>query len=97
MIGSPNYETLTIDELFSKLKFMAIDQQSIAKIKSPTNPSKAVMSGQEDHLLTFHRFFVALSSLMGPSTPTGRFKCLVTCRASIRKFEGFGWLRTTWS
>jgi hypothetical protein len=35
IIDSPNYETLTIDELFSKLKSIKIGHQTRAKIENP--------------------------------------------------------------
>jgi hypothetical protein len=38
IIESPNYETLTVDELFSKLKSIEIDHQTRAKIENPVHP-----------------------------------------------------------
>jgi hypothetical protein len=38
IIESPNYETLTMDELFSKLKSTKIDHQTRAKIENPVHP-----------------------------------------------------------
>jgi hypothetical protein len=42
---SASYETLTVDELFSKLKSTEIDQQSRAKIENSSNPTMAQVSG----------------------------------------------------
>lgn len=39
------YDTLTVDELFSKLKAAEIDQATHAKIRNPTSPSMALVSG----------------------------------------------------
>jgi hypothetical protein len=44
MIESPNYETLTVDELFSKLKSTKIDHQPQAKIENPSAPTMALVS-----------------------------------------------------
>jgi hypothetical protein len=45
IIESPNYETLTVDELFSKLKSTEIDHQTQAKIENPSAPTMALVSG----------------------------------------------------
>jgi hypothetical protein len=45
IIESPNYETLTVDELFSKLKSIEIDHQTRAKIENPSAPTMALVSG----------------------------------------------------
>lgn len=45
IIESPNYETLTVDELFSKIKSIEIDLQSRAKIENPSVPTMALVSG----------------------------------------------------
>jgi hypothetical protein len=37
-IETPNYETLTVDELFSKLKATEIDHQTRANIENPCAP-----------------------------------------------------------
>jgi hypothetical protein len=42
IIESPNYETLTVDELFSKLKSIEIDHQTRAKIENPSAPTMAL-------------------------------------------------------
>jgi hypothetical protein len=44
IIESPNYETLTVDELFSKLKSIEIDHQTQAKIENPSAPTMALVS-----------------------------------------------------
>jgi hypothetical protein len=61
MTESPNYETLTIDELFSKLKSIEIYLQSRAKIENPSSPIMALVSGlggcltnSDPHLCVLH-------------------------------------------
>jgi hypothetical protein len=44
-IESPNYEILTMDELFSKLKSTEIDHHTRAKIENPSAPTMALVSG----------------------------------------------------
>ena len=38
IIESPNYETLTVDELFSKLKSIEIDYQTRARLRTLVHP-----------------------------------------------------------
>jgi hypothetical protein len=45
IIESPNYETLTVDELFNKLKYIEIDHQTRTKINNPSAPTMALVSG----------------------------------------------------
>jgi hypothetical protein len=45
MIEPANYDTLTMDELFSKLKSTEIDYQTQAKIRNPFAPTMALVSG----------------------------------------------------
>jgi hypothetical protein len=45
IIEPMNYDTLTMDELFSKLKSTEIDYQTQAKIKNPSAPTMALVSG----------------------------------------------------
>jgi hypothetical protein len=45
IIESANYNTLTVDELFSKLKSAKIDYQTQAKIKNPSALTMALVSG----------------------------------------------------
>jgi len=45
IIESANYDTPTVDELFSKLKSTEIDYQTQAKIKNPSAPMMALVSG----------------------------------------------------
>jgi len=45
IIESSNYETLTVDELFSKLKSTEIDDQTRAKLENPFAPTMALVSG----------------------------------------------------
>jgi hypothetical protein len=42
---SANYDTLTMDELFSKLKSTKIDYQTQAKIKNPSAMTMVLVSG----------------------------------------------------
>ena len=42
---SPNYETLTVDELFSKLKSVEIDHQTRAKLDNPSAQTMALVTG----------------------------------------------------
>jgi hypothetical protein len=44
IIESPNYKTLTVDELFNKLKSIEIDHQTRAKIENPSAPTMALVS-----------------------------------------------------
>jgi hypothetical protein len=45
IIESMNYDTFTVDELFSKLKSNEIDYQTQAKIKNPSAPTMTLVSG----------------------------------------------------
>jgi hypothetical protein len=45
IIESANYDTLTVNELFSKLKSTEIDYQTQAKIKNPSAPTMALVLG----------------------------------------------------
>jgi hypothetical protein len=44
IIESSNYETLTMDKHFSKLKSIEIDYQTRAKIENPSAPTMALVS-----------------------------------------------------
>ena len=59
IIESPNYETLTVDELFSKLKSTEIDLQSRAKVENPSAPTMALSPDLEDLMLTPHLLWLA--------------------------------------
>jgi hypothetical protein len=48
---SSGYETLTVDELFSKLKSIEIDYQTQAKVKNPTAPTMTLVSGNGSQVL----------------------------------------------
>jgi hypothetical protein len=63
IIESPNYETLTVDELFSKLKSTEIDHQTRAKIENPSAPTMALVSGGVSASSSSPAMF-ALSSLL---------------------------------
>jgi hypothetical protein len=45
IIEFANYDTLTMDELFSKLKFTEIDYQTQTKIKNPSALTIVLVSG----------------------------------------------------
>jgi hypothetical protein len=51
IIESSGYETLTMDELFSKLKSTKIDYQTQAKLKNPSAPTMALVSGNGSSFL----------------------------------------------
>ena len=42
---SPNYKTLTVEDLFSKLKSTEIDYNTRAKIENPSAPTMVLVSG----------------------------------------------------
>ncbi|XP_066361199.1 uncharacterized protein [Miscanthus floridulus] len=66
IIESPNYDTLTVDELFSKLKSTEIDHQTRAKLEDPFAPTMALVSGNggSSSLTNPSQASFALSSLM---------------------------------
>ena len=64
IIESPNYETLTTDELFSKLKSTEIDIQSRAKLENPLSSSMALVSGCKGVSANSSPSGFALSSLV---------------------------------
>jgi hypothetical protein len=63
IIESPNYETLTMDELFSKLKSTVIDHQTRTNIENRGAPTMVLVSGggSSSHLAPV---MFALSSLL---------------------------------
>jgi hypothetical protein len=65
IIESSGYETLTVDELFSKLKSTEIDYQTQAKLKNPSAPTMTLVSSNGSSSLAnpSHVSFV-LSSLV---------------------------------
>ena len=65
IIESTNYDTLTMDELFNKLKSIEIDYQTQAKIKNPSAPTMALVSGNSSSSLANpSQISFALSSLV---------------------------------
>ena len=66
IIESPNYNTLTVDELFSKLKSTEIDHQTRAKLENPSALTMALVSGNggSSSLTNPSQASFALSSLM---------------------------------
>jgi len=63
---SPNYETLTVKELFSKLKSTEIDYNTRAKIENRSSPTMALVSGNgsSSSFTNPSQSLFALSSLM---------------------------------
>jgi hypothetical protein len=70
IIESSGYETLTVDELFSKLNSTKIDYQTQAKLKNPSAPTMALVSGNGS------------SSLVNPSQVSFAFSSLVSITRS---------------
>jgi hypothetical protein len=65
IIESSGYETLTMDELFSKLKSTEIDFQTQAKLKNPSAPTMSLVSGNDpSSLANPSKMSFALSSLV---------------------------------
>jgi hypothetical protein len=74
ILESEKYETLMVDELFSKLKLSKVDRVVHAKIENPTDPhSLALMSGSRTTTNTSSRHF-SLSCLV--SMPDEEFDVL---------------------
>jgi hypothetical protein len=74
ILESEKYETLTVDELFSKLKSSEVDRGVRAKIENPTDPhSMALISGSRTNANTSPRHF-SLSCLV--SMPDEEFDVL---------------------
>jgi hypothetical protein len=74
ILESEKYETLTVDELFSKLKSSEVDRGVHAKIENPTDPhSLALISGSRTNANMSSRQF-SLSCLM--SVPDEEFDVL---------------------
>ena len=63
---SANYETLTMEELFSKLKSTEIDYHTRAKPENPSAPTRVMVSGNgsSSSLANPSQAFFALSSLV---------------------------------
>jgi hypothetical protein len=74
ILESEKYETLTVDELFSKLKSSEVDRGVRAKIENPTDPhSLALVSGSRTNANMSSRHF-SLSCLV--SIPDEEFDVL---------------------
>ena len=69
ILYSPNYETLTVDKLFSKLKSMEIDHQTRAKLDNPSAKTMALVTGigGSSSLTNTSQSFFALSFLVSVS------------------------------
>jgi hypothetical protein len=75
ILVSEKYETLTVDELFSKLKSSEVNRGVRAKIKNPTDPhSLALVSGPRTNANMSSRHF-SLSCIM--SMPDEEFEVLI--------------------
>jgi hypothetical protein len=58
ILVSEKYETLTVDELFSKFKSSEVDHGVCAKIENPTDPhSMALVSGSGTNANKSSRYF----------------------------------------
>jgi hypothetical protein len=69
ILESPNYETLIVDELFSKLKSTEIDHRTRAKLDNPSTHTMALVTGTggSNSLTNTSQSLFALSSLMSIS------------------------------
>jgi hypothetical protein len=88
-VESKKYDTLTVNELFSKLKSAEVDRGMTAKIEGPTDPhSLALIGGSKEktNANPSTRMF-SLSSLM--STPDEEFDVLGEDELALlmRRFE----------
>jgi hypothetical protein len=87
ILESEKYETLTVDELFSKLKSSEVDRGVRAKIENPTDPhSLALVSGSRNNANMSSRQF-SLSCLV--SMPDEEFDVLGEENLALlsRRFE----------
>ena len=65
IIKSSNYDIITVDELFSKLKSTEIDYQTQAKLKNPSAPTMSLVLGNgSSSLANPSQMSFALSSLV---------------------------------
>jgi len=65
IIESSNYDTIIVDELFSKLKSTEIDYQTQAKLKNPSAPTMSLVLGNSSSSLANpSQMSFALSSLV---------------------------------
>jgi hypothetical protein len=98
IIESPNYETLTMDELYNKLKSTEINHQTRAKIENPSAPTMAQVYGGGSSSNPSPTMF-SLSSLLtikgkcslGPfisvlviKFPTHHFELTCNCKYELR-------------
>jgi hypothetical protein len=87
ILESEKYETLTVDELFSKLKSSEVDRGVRARIENPTDPhSLALISGSRTNANPSSRMY-SLSSLV--SLPDEDFDVLCEDDLALlsRRFE----------
>jgi hypothetical protein len=101
ILESEKYETLTVDELFSKLKSFEVDRGVRAKIENPTNPhSLALVSSSRTNANISSRHF-SLScivsmldeefDILGEEDPllfTRRFEHMCTKWKNARRSSG---------
>ena len=66
ILESPTLDTLTVDELFSKLKSSELDNQIQAKLRNPSAPTMALVSrkASSNSMTNTSQPFFALSSLV---------------------------------
>jgi hypothetical protein len=64
IIKLPNYETLTVEDLFSKLKSLEIDHQTLDKIENHGAPIMALISGGAPSSVNSSLDLFALYSLL---------------------------------
>jgi hypothetical protein len=101
ILESEKYETLTVHELFSKLKSSEVDRGVRGKIENPTDPhSLALVSGSMTNANMYSRHF-SLSCLVSmPDVEfdmlgeedlallSRRFECMYTNRKNARRSSG---------
>jgi hypothetical protein len=105
ILESEKYETLTVDELFSKLKSSEVDRGVRAKIKNPTDPhSLALVSGSRTNAnISFRQFSLSCPvpmpdeefDMLGEedlALLTRRFERMYTNRKNTRRSSGMCYL-----
>jgi hypothetical protein len=98
---SEKYETLTVDELVSKLKLFEVDRGMRAKIENPTDPHSLTLvfrSRTSDNLSSRHFSLSCLVSMadeemdvLGEEDLTllsRRFECMYTNRKNAQRSSG---------
>jgi hypothetical protein len=101
ILESEKYETLTVDELFSKLKSFEVDRGVRAKIRNPTDPHSLalVSSSRTNANMSSRQFFLSFlvsmpdeeSDVLGEedlALLSRRFNCMYTNRKNARRSSG---------